>query len=103
MSIFEQVKNFFSPSSKSNEMVLLLAVKCQRCGDIIQTRINLRNDLSAEYDDRGQPTYFCRKELMSSKGLCFQRIEIELTFDANRHLIHKEARGGIFVDLPDSK
>ncbi len=31
---------------------LLLHVRCARCGAVVQTRINLYNDLSVEYDDR---------------------------------------------------
>jgi hypothetical protein len=30
--------------------------------------------------------------------LCFQRIEVELTFDENRKLVDRQIQGGVFVD-----
>lgn len=98
MGFLKKLGELFRGSGKPGEMVMWVTVKCHRCGEIIQTRIDLRNELSAQYDEGGQTTYFCRKELMSDKGLCFQRIEIELTFDANRRLLQREIHGGSYVD-----
>jgi hypothetical protein len=41
--------------------------------------------------------YTCRKVLMGS-GRCFQQIEVELTFNANRGITNTEISGGRFVD-----
>jgi len=73
-----------------------LAVKCNRCGEIIRAQINLNNDLSAEYGDDGSQTYICRKVLMG-KTRCFQQIEVSLVFDANRKLVSEEVVGGVMV------
>jgi hypothetical protein len=71
-------------------------VRCRRCGEILTARINLANDLSMDYDDN---TYHVRKLLVGTgANRCFERIELELTFDANRQLLHREAVGGTFVD-----
>ena len=70
------------------------AVKCERCGEVIEGRINLNNDLSIDEDGSG---YFLRKTLMGN-GKCFQRIEVEMKFDASKQLIEKHARGGTFVE-----
>ncbi len=76
-----------------------VAVKCNRCGEVTRARINLRNDLSLEYDEAsGSPTYFCRKVLMGEGGRCFQRMEVELTFDANRNVVNRDVSGGQFVE-----
>jgi len=69
------------------------AVKCNRCGEVIEGHINLNNDPSL--DDEGS-SYFIRKTLMGN-GKCFQRIEVEMKFDASKHLIDKQAQGGTFV------
>lgn len=98
MGFLKKLGELFGGSGKPGEMATWVTVKCHRCGEIIQARIDLRNELSAQYDEDGQTTYFCRKELMGDNGLCFQRIEIELTFDANRRLLQREIRGGSFVD-----
>jgi len=73
-----------------------VVVKCNRCGEVIRARVNLYHDLSMEFDETGKPIYFCRKVLIGEKH-CFQRIEVELTYDANRRLLRKEINGGQFV------
>lgn len=98
MGLLKKLGEIFRASGKPEGMVTQIAVQCLRCGEIIQSRIDLRNELSVQYEDSGQPTYICRKELMSAEGRCFQRIDIELTFDANRRLLQQEVRGGRFVD-----
>jgi hypothetical protein len=72
------------------------AVKCGRCGEVIESRVNLNNDLSVEYEG-GRDVYFVRKFLMGN-GLCFQQIEVELKFDASRKLLEKHVNGGKFVE-----
>lgn len=74
-------------------------MRCLRCKEIIRARIDLRNDLSAEYaaGPGGDVTYFCHKTLMG-EGHCFQRVEVELTFDSKHRVINREISGGQFVD-----
>jgi hypothetical protein len=72
------------------------AVKCNRCGEIIEGRVNLYNDLSVEYERTGN-TYSCRKVLMGD-GKCFQQIEVELKFNEPRKLLEKHVTGGQFVE-----
>ncbi len=99
MGIIKKLSGLFSAAGKADEDALWIAVKCNRCGEVTRARVDLRNDLSIEYDETGgSPTYFCRKMLMSEGGRCFQRMEVELTFDANRELINREVSGGQFVE-----
>ncbi len=98
MSFLKKLANLFSsPSGGSDTSAYWVTVKCKRCGEVIRTRINLNNDLSAEYGEGGGDSLYCRKMLMG-ENRCFQRIEIELTFDANRRLLSKEISGGQFVE-----
>ena len=96
MGILKKISNLLSPAGGSQRDTYQVVVKCKRCGEIIAAEINLRNDLSVEYENGGN-TYFCRKVLMG-EGHCFQRVEIELTFDSNRGLLNREITGGEFVD-----
>ena len=74
------------------------AVQCSRCGEVIPARVDLANELSAEYGEAdGASSLVCRKVLMG-KGRCFQQIEITLTFDAGRRLIDRQIAGGDFVE-----
>ncbi|OAN38288.1 MULTISPECIES: hypothetical protein [Chloroflexus] len=75
---------------------LLLHVRCARCGAVVQTRINLYNDLSVEYDDREELAgYWIRKELMDDR--CFRLMTAELRFDRQRRLISQEITGGQII------
>lgn len=102
MSILRKLMSFFTgPAISPQGSALDLAVRCARCGEIIHTRIDLANDLSADYDAAGTARYFCRKLLIGegAGGLrCFQRIEVELYFDAAKQPVGSEIRGGEIVD-----
>jgi len=90
------VKKIFPVPSGSASSSYSFAVKCDRCGEVIESRVNLNNDLSVEYEG-GRDVYFVRKFLMGN-GLCFQQIEVELKFDAPRKLLEKHVNGGKFVE-----
>jgi hypothetical protein len=91
--------SFFAAPAQQDTSAYWVSVCCNRCGEVIRSRIDLRNDLSVEYQD-GATTYFCRKILMG-EGRCFQRIEVELTFDANHRLVNREISGGRYVDAEE--
>ncbi len=86
-------KLFSDPPAGPQSNFHTFGVKCSRCGEVIESHINLNNDLSLEDDGSG---YFIRKTLMGN-GKCFQRIEVEMKFDGSKHLIEKHAQGGTFV------
>ena len=98
MGFFKGLAKLFSTSGKIEEMAYWVTVKCNRCGEVIRARVDLRNEVSLEYQEGGGASFFCRKVLMG-EGRCFQRIEVELTFDANRNLASREISGGEFVEL----
>ena len=96
MKLIKRLVNLFAGSSPNS--AYWITVQCGRCGEVIQTRIDLNNDLSAEYgEDQRETTYYCRKVLIGKKG-CYLPVEIELRFDAGRKLIDKQVKGGKFVD-----
>jgi hypothetical protein len=70
------------------------SVKCRRCGEIIEGRVDLNNDLSVEYEDGGD-VYYARKILMG-ENKCFQRMEVELKFTSSRELLERHVTGGDF-------
>ncbi len=91
------LKQLFSFSQPNASPIYPIAVKCNRCGEIIHAQINLNNDLSVEYSESGEQTYICRKMLMG-KERCFQQIEVSLVFDANRKLVSEEVVGGKIIE-----
>jgi hypothetical protein len=83
-----------SPSSPQRRYYTF-SVKCLRCGEIIEGRVDLNNDLSVEYEEGGD-IYYARKTLMG-ENRCFQRIEVELKFTSSRELLEKHITGGEFA------
>jgi hypothetical protein len=72
-------------------------VRSNRCDEVIQVRLDRANDLSIQ--DYTPTTYYTRKLIVGTK--CFDRMEAEFTFDANRRLIEKSVQGGTFVEYED--
>jgi hypothetical protein len=86
-------KIFGGGTASSSSDFYTFNVRCGRCGETIEGRVNLNNDLSL--DDEGG--YRVRKVLMGS-GRCFQQIEVTLHYDSARQLQDKEIIGGKFVE-----
>ena len=92
MGILDQLKSLFSASPSGDPNALMLYVKCKRCGAPLAVRVNLANDLSADYESGG---YVLNKEMMDSK--CFTLMRAEIHFDANRHILDQKIENGDFV------
>lgn len=100
MGFFKKLSVLFSSSGspKAPAYGMVINVKCKRCGETIHARIDLRNDLTINYDDEhSTPTYYCRKVLIGEQR-CYQPVEVELTFDSKKKIIQRQVSGGEFVD-----
>lgn len=86
-------KLFGGGSTSSNADFYTCDVICDRCGETIQGKVNLSNDLSQ--DNEGG--YHVRKVLMGG-GRCFQQIEVILKFDASRQVQDQQVSGGKIIE-----
>ena len=93
MGFLKKISDMFSGGRSS---VLWVYVRCDACGEVVASRINLMNDLTVTYEG-GDRAYYLRKELIGSTRGCYRPIEVELEFDAGRRVTSREARGGTFV------
>jgi len=92
------LKSLFSGAPATPQSNLYsFQVKCNRCGEVIEGRVNLNNDLSVDYDGSGHEVYHVRKVVMGA-GKCFQQIEVEMKFNAARKLLEKQVSGGTFIE-----
>ena len=90
------LKKLFNPElPKPEKRYYTFQVKCNRCGEIIEGRVDLDNDLSLNDEGDG---YIVRKGLMGGNR-CFQQIEVELKFDSSRQIQEKTITGGQFSSL----
>jgi hypothetical protein len=97
MDFLKRLGSLFSSTGSKEAPIYLVKVRCGRCGEIIESRVNLRNDLSVEYGEGEKPVYFTRKVIVGEQG-CYQPIEVRLSFNEQRRLIDQEISGGTFVD-----
>jgi len=88
-------KLFSSEPVKPDKHYYTFNVKCNRCGEIIEGRVDLDNDLSLDYEDDHE-VFHVRKGLVGNNR-CFQQIEVEMKFNSSRELIEQDVRGGVFA------
>jgi len=73
-------------------------VRCDRCGEEIPVRVDLGRELTPTYGER-TGAYHVRKGVVGSgMNRCFRTIDVRLTFDEEKRIVDREARGGSFVD-----
>lgn len=94
MGLWKKFSSLFAGGGEAD--VLWLYVRCDVCGEVIASRINLANDPSPTYEG-GDRAFYLHKTLIGSRRQCYRPIEVELTFDANRRLTSQEVQGGTFV------
>jgi lysyl-tRNA synthetase class I len=89
------LKKLFSGfSTKPEKRYYVFQVKCKRCGEIIEGRVDVDNDLSVEYEDGGD-VYYVRKVLIGDGGNhCYQQVEVGLKFNKERKLIDRRVESG---------
>jgi hypothetical protein len=99
MKFIKKVSSFFTGSGERNrDRSLSISVRCDRCGEVIETRVDLSNDLTAEFGEgEREAAYFCRKVLIGKQG-CYVPVEVLLKFDARRMLMEKQISGGKFLE-----
>jgi hypothetical protein len=93
-------KLFGGDPAKPEKRYHVFKVKCNRCGEIIEGRVDLDNDLSLDYEG-DNTVYFVRKGLVG-ENRCFQQIEVEMKFTSERQLIERQAQGGTFVEQTEN-
>jgi hypothetical protein len=80
--------------SQARDSGIYIRVKCNACGEVVQTRINPTSELSAVDDGEG---YYVRKVLVGQQ--CFRPIEVRLRYaDLRGTETSREVVGGTSVE-----
>lgn len=102
MNLKKRLQSLLSPAGQAqfDRRSYWVYVRCNRCGEILNTRIDLQNDLSIDYKTN---EYTVQKVIVGSgENRCFQRITVNLRFDKNKRPLEIEAEGGEVVEPPQS-
>ena len=86
------MKSLFSAGSGQSNDAYYIYVQPKMCQEIVEVRINMKNDLSPTEDYSG---YWVRK--VASATRCPFQAEMTLYFDKSRKLLSREIENGEFV------
>jgi hypothetical protein len=85
---------FGAGRGRSQDGGIYIRVRCDACGEVVQTRINPNSELSLADEGEG---YYVRKVLVGRQ--CFRPIEVRLRYsDLGKHEISREVKGGTTVE-----
>ena len=78
----------------ASQAAIWLYVACDRCGEAIRIRADRRYDLVSELRDIGEPgpAYTMHKDIVGAR--CFQRIAVDVEFDARLRVLDQHIKGG---------
>ena len=103
MRFLKKIASALSPKGAEEGEVLWVYARCDKCGEALKTRVDLRHDLTPNYSDEGRVTdYVVRKVLIGSQR-CFEPVEVKLTFDAQRRAVSREINGGQFISKEEDE
>ena len=64
MHLLKKLESLFTPEGRRDAYAYWLYVQCDRCGEKISTRVDMRNDLSVQHGQIDRDiTYYCRKTI----------------------------------------
>ncbi len=100
MSFWQALQKALTADIQQQRSVYTVRVRSRQCGgETLQAEIDLRHDLLAQYNEKGQLNgYYCRKLLQGSGAdRCFATATVELFFDSKRKLVRREVKNGEFI------
>lgn len=100
MGFLKKLASIFSGGPAGESPSLYVYLRCQACGEPIAVRIDLRNDLSPEWQGQGgsdQPDYYTVRKVVVGRDCCYRPVEVNLRFDRQRRLESQRAMGGTIL------
>ena len=101
MSFLKRIASALSPQGAGEGDVLWVYARCDKCGETIKTRLDLRHDLTPNYGAEGRVTDYVSRKVLIGSQRCFESIEVKLTFDPQRRVVSREIAGGQFISKED--
>lgn len=96
MGLLDGVLRIFGVGRAPADQGLYYYVRCQKCGEKIRFRVDLRWDLAPDYDgDDTASSYKVTKRIVGQR--CMRMIDVTLTFDRNRKETGRSVVGGQLI------
>jgi hypothetical protein len=91
----------FGGGAGSVDRGLYIYIRCNRCQDVVQVRLNMANDVQQEYVENSDDVagFTVTKGVVDSK--CFRPMTLTMRFDRRRNELEREVEGGEFVERDD--
>ena len=97
MSFLKKIASALSPKGTDEGEVLWVYVRCDKCGEALKTRLDLRHDLTPNYSAEGRVASYSSRKVLIGSQRCFEPIEVKLAFDPQHRLTSREIAGGQFI------
>ena len=97
MGFIDLLKRAFANRSPETDGGIYFYVRCERCDERVQVRLNPQSDLQQQFEPSGDGIagYFVRKVVIDQG--CFRPIEVSMTFDPARRELSRDIAGGKFI------
>ncbi len=97
MGILKKLSKILTSSPRGDPNAYWIYAKCNRCGEKLRSRVDLRNELSPEYSGGDQAASYHSRKVLMGDGLCFQQVEVVMKFDSHQKLVDRHITGGVFI------
>jgi|YNPNPStandDraft_1061719.scaffolds.fasta_scaffold78070_2 hypothetical protein len=107
MGFWKRLASLFSGGGQAREQdVDYVYLRCQACGEPLLLRVDLRNDLSPEWEDTSEggsdePDRYYTRKVVIGRGRCFRPVEVELTYDRARRRQEARVKGGTLLSAEE--
>jgi hypothetical protein len=93
MNFLKRIADLFRPKASSERRYLSVYLLSRRCNELISGQVDLFNELSIS--EESDAAHYARKVFHGSgRNRCFDQVEVQLWFDANKNLLRHEESGG---------
>jgi hypothetical protein len=92
MSIFKIIKKLMRGHEQKD--LLTFRIRCNKCQEIIEIKINPVNDLMNQYKETGEagPAFILKKEILGNN--CNNLIQLKVEFDERYNILSESVEGG---------
>ncbi|HOP94993.1 MAG: hypothetical protein WBH76_06975 [Dictyoglomaceae bacterium] len=92
------IKRLFSSQNSPTSDSFIVAVKCKRCGEVIEVRIKPKEEANPEFGDMDQIIkYEMHKEILGKN--CPNLITLYLEFSPSWSIISKNIENGEIIEI----